>query len=148
MIYRITEKHAAQFEVSLKFFGFFWKLFHTSSSGITKSTKTLIDKIFRNFSQSSEQNISANLTTSSLDQLPDVLFVPGFYRHKNLPKINVFIHDWKAFNSAAFSADYKSAYCPNIIQTNKGSLNFSVHNYFEEVEKIISSHENYIKNEN
>ena len=90
------------FQCSFKFFGFFWKLLHTSSSGITKSTETLIDKIFGNFSESSQQNISANLTTSFLDHLPEAPFVPGFYPHKNLPKLNVFIHDWKALIALHF----------------------------------------------
>ena len=83
-------------------------------SCITRSTKTLIDNIFCNIPQSSEQNISANLTTTYSDHLPQVLFVPGFYWYKNVCKSNVFICDWKTFNSAIFSADYKFTDRPNV----------------------------------
>ena len=51
-------------------------------SRITRSTKTLIDNIFCNIPQSTEQNISANLTTTYSDHLPQVLLVPGFYWYK------------------------------------------------------------------
>ena len=64
-------------------------------SRITRSTKTLIDNIFCNISQSSEQNISANLTTTYSDHLAQVLLVPGFYWYKNVRKSNVFIRDCK-----------------------------------------------------
>ena len=126
-------------------------------SRITGSTKTLIDNIFCNIPQSSEQNISANLTTTYSDHLPQVLLVPGFYWYKNLCKSNVFIRDWKTFNNATFSADYKSTDWktfnnatfsadykstdwPNIMQIDKGNPNLSFHNYIEEVEKTISNH--------
>ena len=126
-------------------------------SRITGSTKTLIDNIFCNIPQSSEQNISANLTTTYSDHLPQVLLVPGFYWYKNLCKSNVFIRDWKTFNNATFSADYKSTDWktfnnatfsadykstdwPNIMQIDKGNPNLSFHNYIEEVEKMISNH--------
>ena len=109
-------------------------------SRITRSTKTLIDNIFCNIPQSSEQNISANLTTTYSDHLPQVLLVPGFYRYKNVHKSNVFIRDWKTFNNATFSADYKSTDWPNIMQIDKGNANLSFHNYIEEVEKMTSNH--------
>ena len=44
----------------------------------TSSIKTLIDNIFCNIPQSSEQNISANLTKTYSDHLPQVLLVNGF----------------------------------------------------------------------
>ena len=44
------------------------------------STKTLIDNIFCNIPQSSEQNISADLTKTYSDHLRQVPVVPGFYR--------------------------------------------------------------------
>ena len=109
-------------------------------SRITGSTKTLIDNIFCNIPQSSEQNISANLTTTYSDHLPQVLLVPGFYRYKSVHKSNVFIRDWKTFNNATFSADYKSKDWPTIMQIDKGNPNLSFHNYIEEVEKMISNH--------
>ena len=77
-------------------------------SPIPGSTKTLIDNIFCNMQQSSEWNISANLTTTKSDHLPQVLLVPGFYRCKSMHKSNVIIRGWKTFNNATFSADYKS----------------------------------------
>ena len=109
-------------------------------SRITRSTKTLIDNIFCNIPQSSEQNISVNLTTTYSDHLPQVLLVPGFYRYKNVRKLNVFILDWKTFNNATFSADYKSTDWPNIMQIDKENPNLSFHNSIEEVEKMISNH--------
>ena len=60
-------------------------------SRITGSIKTLIDNIFCNIPQSSEQNISANLTVTYSDHLPQVLLVPGFYWYKNVCKSNAFI---------------------------------------------------------
>ena len=107
---------------------------------MTGSTKTLIDNIFCNIPQSSEQNISANLTTTYSDHLPQVLLVPGFYRYRSVHKSNVFIRDWKTFNNATFSADYKSTDWPTIMQIDKGNPNLSFHNYIEEVEKMISNH--------
>ena len=109
-------------------------------SRITGSTKTLIDNIFCNNPQSSEQNISANLTTTYSDHLQEVLLVPGFYWHKNVCKSNVFIPDWKTFNNATFSVDYKSTDWPNVMQIDKWNPNLSFHNYIEEVEKMISHH--------
>ena len=108
-------------------------------SRVTGSTKTLIDNIFCNIHQSSEQNFSANLTAHS-NQLPQELLVPGFYGYKNVHKPNVFIHDWKNFNNATFSVDYKSTDCPTITQIDKGNHNLSFYNYIEEVEKMISNH--------
>ena len=109
-------------------------------SHITGSTKTLIDNIFCNIPQSPEQNISANLTTTYSDHLPKVLLVPGFYCYKNAHKSNLFIHDWKTFNIATFSADYKYTDWPTIMQIDKGNPNFSFHNLIEEAEKVISNH--------
>ena len=109
-------------------------------SRISRSTKTLIDHIFCNIPQSSEQNISANLTTTYSDHLPQVLLVPGFYWYKNVRKSNMFICDWKTFNNATFSANYKSTDWPNVMQIDKGNPNLSFHNYIEEVKKIISNH--------
>ena len=107
---------------------------------MTGTTKTLIDNIFCNIPQSSERNISANLTTTYSDHLPQVLLLPGFYWYKNVCKSNVFIHDWKTFNNATFSADYKFTDWPNVMQIDKGNPNLSFHNYFEEVEKMISNY--------
>ena len=76
-------------------------------SHITGSTKTLNDNIFYNIPQSLEQNISVNLTSTYSDHLPQALLVPGFYQYENIHKSNVFICDWKTFNNATFSADYK-----------------------------------------
>ena len=109
-------------------------------SRITRSTKTLIDNMFCNIPQSSEQNISANLTTAYSYHLPQVLLVPGFYWYKNVRKSNVFIRDSQTFNNATFSANYKSTDWPNVMQIDKGNPNLSFHNYIEEVEKIISDH--------
>ena len=114
------------------------QIFH--SSPITGITKTLTDNIFCNIPHSSEQNISVNLTTTYSDHLPQVILVPGFYRYKNVHKSNVFIRDWKTFNNATFSADYKSTDWPTIMQIDKGNPNLSFHNYIEEVEKMISNH--------
>ena len=52
----------------------------------------------------------------------------------------MFIHDWKTFNNATFSADYKSRDWPTIVQIDKGNPNLSLQNYIEEVEKMISNH--------
>ena len=109
-------------------------------SRITGSIETLIDDIFCNIPQPSEQNISANLTATYSNHLPQTILVAGFYRYKNVHKSNVFIHDWKTFNNATFSADYKSTDWPNIIRIDKGNLNLSFQNYIEEVEKMISNH--------
>ena len=109
-------------------------------SHITGSTNTLINNIFCNIPQSSEQNISVNLTTTYSDHLPEVLLVPGFYWYKNVCKSNVFIRDWKTFNNATCPADYKSTNWPKVMQIDKGNPNLSFHNYIEEVEKMISNH--------
>ena len=108
-------------------------------SRLAGSTKTFVN-IFCNIPQSSEQNLSADLTKTYSDDLPQVLLVPGFYQHKNVHKSNVFIHDWKTFNNATFSADYKSRDWPTIVQIDKGNPNLSLQNYIEEVEKMISNH--------
>ena len=114
------------------------QIFHPSH--ITGSTKTLIDNIFCNIPQSSEQNISANLTTTYSDHLPQVLLVPWFYRHTNIHKSNVFIRDRKTCNNATLSAYYKYTDWPTIMQIDKGNPNFSFHNLIEEAEKVISTH--------
>ena len=111
------------------FLDWIWSSYFTPNvflpSRITGSTKTLIDNIFCNISQSSEQNISANLTTTYSDHLPQVLFVPGFYWYINVHKPNVFIRDWKTFNNATFYADYKSTDWPTIMRIDKGNPNLS-----------------------
>ena len=90
--------------------------------------------------QSSGQNILSNLTTTYSDHLPQVLIVPGFYWYKNVCKSNVFICNWKSFNNATFSADYKSTDWPNVKLIDKENPNLPFHNYIEEVEKMISNH--------
>ena len=100
----------------------------------------LIDNIFCNKPQSSERNISANLLSTYLDHLPQVLLVPGFYRYRSVHKSNVFICDRKTFNNATFSADYKSKDWPTIMQIDKGNPNLSFHDYIEEVKKMIRNH--------
>ena len=52
----------------------------------------------------------------------------------------MFIGDWKTFNNARFSTDYKPKDGSNIMQIDKGNPNLSFHNYIEEVEKMISNH--------
>ena len=52
----------------------------------------------------------------------------------------MYIRDWKTFNNATFSADYKSTGWPNVMQIDKGNPNFSFHNYIKEVEKMKSNH--------
>ena len=100
----------------------------------------LIDNIFCNIPQSSERNISASLTSTYSDHLPQVLLVPGFYRYKSVHISNVFIRDLKTFNNATFSAYYKSKDWPTIMQIDKENPNLSFDNYIEEVEKMISNH--------
>ena len=109
-------------------------------SPITKSTKKFIDNIFCNIRQSSERNVLANLTTTYSNHLPQVVYVPGFYRYKNVRKSNLFIRDWKTFNNATFSTDYKSTDWPNNLQIDKDNPNLSFHNYMEEIEKMILNH--------
>ena len=109
-------------------------------SCITRNTKTLIDNRFCNIPQSSEQNISANLTTTYSDHLPQVLLVPGFHRYKNVQISNLFICNWITLNNASFSTNYKSTDWPNIMQIHIGNPNLSFYNYIEEVVKIISNH--------
>ena len=108
-------------------------------SCIIGSNKTLIDNIFCNIPQSPEWNISANITSTYSDHLPQVLLVPGFYQYRSVHKSNVFICDWKTFNNATFSADYKFKDWPTIMQIDKGNPNLSFQNYIEEVEKMISN---------
>ena len=109
-------------------------------SCITRSTKALIDNIFCNIPQSSKQNISANLIRPYSDHLPQILLVPGFYWYKSVRKSSMIIRDWKTFNNATFSADYKSTNWPDIMQIDKGNPNLSFHNHIEEVEKMIPNH--------
>ena len=52
----------------------------------------------------------------------------------------MFIRDWKTFNNATFSADYKSTDWPTIMQIDKENPNLSFYNYIEKVEKMISNH--------
>ena len=70
--------------------------------------QNVIDNIICNIPQSSEQNISANITTTYSDHLSQVLLVSGFYQYKDVHKSNMFIRNWKTFNNATFPADYKS----------------------------------------
>ena len=104
-------------------------------SRINRSTETLIDNIFCNISQPSEQNISANLKGTYSNHLPQTLLVHEFYWYKNVRK-----SDQKTFNNATFSADYKSTDWPNIIQIDRGNPNLSFQNYIDEVEEMISNH--------
>ena len=92
---------------------------------ISKSIETLIDNIFCNITQPSEQNTLANLTTTYSNDLPQILLVPGFYRYKNVRKSNLFIREWKTRNNATFTADYKSTYWSNIIKNDEGNHNLS-----------------------
>ena len=119
------------------------KLFYTPNffpSHITGSTKTLIDNIFSAISNNLlNKTPPANLTRTFSDHLPQALLVPGFYQYENVHKSNVFICDWKTFNNATFSADYKSADWPAIMLIDKGNPNLSFHNFVEEVEKMISN---------
>ena len=94
-------------------------------SRITKSIEKLTDNIFCNIPQPSEQNTSANLTTTYSNDLLQVLLVPRFYRYKNVRKSNLFIRDWKTCNNATFTADYKSTYWPTIIKNDEGNPNLS-----------------------
>ena len=52
----------------------------------------------------------------------------------------MFIRDWKTFNNATFSADYKSTDWTTIMQIDKENPNLSFYNYIEKVEKMISNH--------
>ena len=52
----------------------------------------------------------------------------------------MFIRDWKTFNNATFSADYKSTDWPAIMQIDKENPNFSFRIYMEKIEKMISNH--------
>ena len=70
---------------------------------ICKNLKTLIDNIFCNIPQISDKAISANLTSSFSDQLPQVFISPEFYNNGKNTQSNTFIHDWKNFNNDGFS---------------------------------------------
>ena len=83
----------------------------------------LLDNIFCNIPQSSERNISANLTSTYSDHLPQVLLVPGFYQYRSVHK------SYAHFNNATFSADCKSKDWPTIMQIDKGNPNLSFYNY-------------------
>ena len=52
----------------------------------------------------------------------------------------MFIRDWKTFNNATISADYKSTDWPTIMQIDKENPNLSFHNYIEESESMMSNH--------
>ena len=66
-------------------------------------------------------------------------------------KSNVFICNWKTFNNAVLLyllvADLHISQI-YIIQIDKGNPNLSFHNYFKEVENMISSHVSLRKLEN
>ena len=74
------------------------------STRVTGHSQTIIDNIFSN--HVSKEAVCRNLTSTILDHLPQVLFIPNMFSDIHATKSNIFKRIWKKFNQAEFVMDY------------------------------------------
>ena len=65
-------------------------------SRIRNNSKSLTDNIYSNVI--SPNNISANITATILEHLPEFLLVPDVFSNSPCTKLNVFERDWSKFD--------------------------------------------------
>ena len=108
---------------------------------ISRNSKTLIDNIFCNIPKFNGDAITANLTSTLSDHLPQLYILPRFFSNsQSNPKSNVFVHNWKGFDKNSFIQDFQSKDWTDIIHIQKGDVNLSLENYLSNIDLLVKSH--------
>lgn len=85
-------------------------------------------------------SISASLTYSLSDHLPQICILPKFFSNLSLSKHNIVFYDWLKFNQEQFIEDYNQINWNEILQTNTDDGNITFNNYLDKINSLIHTH--------
>ena len=101
-------------------------------------SQTIIDNIFSNYV--SKEAVCGNLTFTTSDHLPQVLFILSMFSGNPATKSNIFERTWKNFNQAEFVMDYFDKDWSNILNLKHGDVNVSMENFVNNMNDLRDKH--------
>ena len=101
-------------------------------------SQTIIDNIFSNYA--SKEAVCGNLTFTTSDHLPQVLFILSMFSDNPATKSNIFERTWKNFNQAEFVMDYFDKDWSNILNFKHGDVNVSMENFVNNMNDLRDKH--------
>ena len=108
---------------------------------ISNNSKTLIDNIFCNITNTLVKSaMSGNISSSISDHLPQFFILPEFFSKSPPTKYNIISHDWENFNNQSFLQDFEKINWNQVLQLNQNNVNITFENYLNTVNTLINSH--------
>ena len=92
-------------------------------------SNTLIDSKFINIVL--PDSISANLTATILDHLPQFLIVPNIFSKTPSNKSNIFERDWSNFDQENFILDHFSTSWKETLKIKEQNIDYSTENFLK-----------------
>ena len=92
-------------------------------------SNTLIDNKFINTVLS--DSISANLTATNSDHLPQFLIVPSIFSNPPSNKSNIFERDWSNFDQENFILDHFPTSWNETLKIKEQNIDYSTENFFK-----------------
>ena len=96
----------------------------------------MIDNIFSN---TIENTISGNLTSTTSDHLPQFIILPNIFSNPPSNKSNIYEKDWSKFAQENFILDYFSLDWNSLINNDK-DVNLSFNNFLKTINAILGNY--------
>ena len=110
---------------------------------ITSHSKTLIDNTFTNVIF--PDSISANLTATISDHLPQFLIVPNIFSNPPSNKSNICERDWSNFDQENFIFDYFSIDSNETLKIKEQNIDYSTEIFLNKINELVDNFAPYEK---
>ena len=108
---------------------------------ISSNSKTLIDNIFYNMPNPLVKSaMSANISSSISDHLPQFCILPEFFSNSPPTKYNIISHELEKFNNQSFLEDFEKIDWNLVLQLNKENVNITFENFLNTLNTLINSY--------
>ena len=105
---------------------------------ITSHSKSFIHNAPSNYI--SQDSVSANLTATISNHIPQILIAPHIFSNALNKKYNFFEADSSKFSHEEFILDYFAIDCTHILKLQNNNTNTSFQNFFDSMSKILNKH--------
>ena len=104
---------------------------------VTNSSKTLIDNIF--FDSSNSKTCSGNLTWNISDHYPQFLMIKNIYPNKKI-KHNIHQRNWNKFDQTEFVLDFLNINWYSTLELGQKNVDVSFQNFYNEINNLTNKH--------
>ena len=104
---------------------------------VTNSSKTLIDNIF--FDSSNSKTCSGNLTWNISDHYPQFLMIKNIYPNKKI-KHNIHQRNWNKFDQTEFVLDFLNINWYSTLELDQKNVDVSFQNFYNEINNLTNKH--------